>query len=181
MWIKNGYSIPSEKYNVHVYIYTKSKKNAKHVHIQITRHFEKINTICVTFLYTKDQTLYVTRFFMKILKLSFIYKNNDTLLYVTFLYTKDRHFEKSKTISLTFLYTKIRTPWFTRFFMKVLKLAEGGRIFLYAKKCTLCYILYEKKCTLRYVFIYKNHDTLRYIFKWKKCTSSYVLYLKLIV
>ena len=39
-------------------------------------------------LYTKKQTPYVTRFFMKNLKLEFILKKHDTLRYVTFIYIK---------------------------------------------------------------------------------------------
>ena len=69
------------------------------MYIQKSRHFAKSNTICVTFLFTKIQTLYLTQFFMKVFKLAFIYiqkgwhvalrdvfiyKKPDTLRYVIF-------------------------------------------------------------------------------------------------
>ena len=38
----------------------KKKKNTKRFYIQKSRHFAKRKTICVTFLYTKIETLYVT-------------------------------------------------------------------------------------------------------------------------
>ena len=89
------------------FIYTKRKRKWEtFIYKKKSRHFEKSKTICVTFLFTKIQTLYVMRFFMKILKLAFVYKKHDTLRYVTLLYTqKSRHFVKSKTICVTFLYT----------------------------------------------------------------------------
>ena len=51
----------SERHCARVYI-SKAKKNAKRFHIQKARHFLKIKTIFVMFLYTKSQTLYVTQF-----------------------------------------------------------------------------------------------------------------------
>ena len=52
----------------------KAKIIAKRFYILKSRHFPKSKNICVTFLYTKIQTLYVTLFFMNFLKLAFIYK-----------------------------------------------------------------------------------------------------------
>ena len=94
---------------------------------------------------------------------------------------KARHFSKSKTICVTFLYKKIRTLYVMQFFIESLKLAEGGGKFLNAKKMHFalhfnmertmhlalrCYIQQivwhyalhfntKKQCTLRYVFISK--------------------------
>ena len=65
-------------------LYTKSKKIEKRFYIQKVRHFSKSKTIPVTFLYSKSPTLYFTQFFMKFLKLAFIFEMHDTLYYVTF-------------------------------------------------------------------------------------------------
>ena len=53
--------------------YIKKKFLNVYIYMQKARHFAKSKTICVTFLLTKSLTLYVTRFFMKFLKLAFIY------------------------------------------------------------------------------------------------------------
>ena len=53
----------------------------------------------------------------------------------TFYIQKARHFAKSNTISVTFLYTKSKTLYVTLFVMKFLKVA----------------------------LLYKNHDTLHYV------------------
>ena len=74
----------------------KSKQIAKRFYIQKSIHFSKSMTICVTLLYTKIQTLYLTQFLMKSLKLAFIYKKHDTLRYVTFLYTKIQTLRKKQ-------------------------------------------------------------------------------------
>ena len=83
------------------YIYRKLK-NPKHFNIQKFRHFEKYqDNLHHVFIY-KSKTLYVTPFFMNILKLAFVYKKHDTLRYAKFYIQKSRHFAKSKTICLTF-------------------------------------------------------------------------------
>ena len=133
------------------------------IEIQRARWNTQKSKKCETFLYTKSQTLfkkldniryvfiykkpYTWRYgiFIKFLKLEFIYKNHDTLRYVTFYIQKARHFTKSKTIWDTFLYTKIRHFYVTRFFIEFLKFSEGG-------------IFIEKKqCILRDIFILKNN------------------------
>ena len=124
------------------YIY-KKKKNVIHFYIQKSRHLAKSKTIYDTFISTKSHTLFITLFFMNFLKLAFILKNHDTLRYVMFYIQKDRQFEKRKTICVTFLYTKIRPLFVSRFFIEFLKLAErGGGVVC---KKTLCVtFLYEK-------------------------------------
>ena len=96
-----------------------------------------------------------------------------------FYIQKARHFPKINTISVTFLYTKINTLYVTQFFMKILKLE-----FIYKKYETFWYVkflytkiqtLRKKQDNLRYVFRYKNPDTLRYaifhrIFEYKNFT-----------
>ena len=52
---------------------------------------------------------------MKMFKLVFIYKKNDTLRYMTFLYTKVQKLRKKQDNLRYVLYTKIRTLCVTRF------------------------------------------------------------------
>ena len=76
---------------------------------------------------------------------------------------KPRHFEKSKTICVTFLFTKIQTLCFTRFFMKFLNLA-----FIYMQK--------SWHFALHDVFIYKNPDTSK---KSRQYALRFFIYKKL--
>ena len=90
------------------YLYTQQKhlRNV-YLYIQKSRHFLKSKTICVTFLFTKRKTLYVTRFLVKYLILASIYiSNHGTLCSVTFLFTKSQTLQKSKTICVTFFIYK---------------------------------------------------------------------------
>ena len=60
--------------SAHFYIYKKQKKMRNvYIYIQKARHFAKSKTICVTLLFTKSQTLYVTQFSMIFFKLEYIY------------------------------------------------------------------------------------------------------------
>ena len=107
----------------HARLYIQEEKNTRNVSIYKNPDtLQKSKTVSVTF-YIEMQTIYVTQFFIKMLNLAFIYKNHDTLRYVTFLYTKSRYFAKIKTICFTFLYTKIRTFCVTQIFIKILKFA----------------------------------------------------------
>ena len=150
--------MPLDKYvSGHVIFYfsiapTKSKKTDKRFYIQKNGHFAKINTIPVIFLYTKIKTLYFTQFFMKILNFSFIYKNHDTLRYMTFLCTKPHKFlQKQDNFCYFFIYKKW-TFCVTRFFIKFLKLAEGEGHF-YMQKNALCVTsLYPKIMHLELCF-----------------------------
>ena len=94
---------------------------------------------------TKTKTLYVTQFFMKFLKLAFIYKNYDTLRYVTFLYAKIQTLRKKQdNLRYIFIYKK---PEYLRYaiFHGILKLAERGGGFYMQKNNALCVtFLYEK-------------------------------------
>ena len=164
------------KYNVHVHIYIKKQNN------------------CKTFLYAKSHTLfktqdnfrktiYVTQFFLKFLKLEFIYKNHDTLRYVTFLYTKSETLgKKQDNLRYVFIYKNSDTLHYA-IFHGMFEIWGGGGIFYMQKKCTLRYIfICKNKFTLSYVFIHKKPETLRYIFiRKKQCTFHYVLYLKFII
>ena len=60
----------------HFYIYKNQKNCETFIYIQKSRHIAKSKTICVTFLFTKIQTLNVTQFFMKKFNWHlYIYKN----------------------------------------------------------------------------------------------------------
>ena len=120
------------------FIYTKSNFFAKCFYIQKARHFSKSWTISVKFLYIESYTFHVTGFFMKILRLAFIYKKHDTLRYVTFLYTKSQTLRKKQDNLRYVLYTKIRQFCVTRFFIEFLKFAEGGGTFIDLKNNILC-------------------------------------------
>ena len=61
-----------------------------------------------------------------------------------FYIQKYRHFSKSNTICVIFLYAKILTLCVRRFFMEFLKLADGGT-FLYAKKMHFALHFYIQK------------------------------------
>ena len=88
-----------------------------------------------------------------------------------FYIEKARHLKKSKTISVPYLYTKSKTLHVTRFVMTFLKLA-----FIYKKHDNLHYVTFlctnsqtlrKKQDNLRFVFMYKNADTLLYVvFHW---------------
>ena len=107
------------------YRYKKQKLGNDYIYMRDAWHFAKSKIICVTFLFTKSRTLYVTRFFMKFLKLGFIYiyKKHDTLRYVTFLYTKSQTLlKKQDNLRHVFKYnvTKSLTLCVTRFFINTL-------------------------------------------------------------
>ena len=168
------------------YIYKNKIKFKTILYVQKARHFSKSKTLPVTFLYTKSETLYVTRFFMKFLKLAFIYKKHESLRYVTFLYTKIQKLLKKKdNLRYGFIYKNPDTLRYVIFHW-IFEFGGGGRYFykqktmhfalhFYMQKTlkfalrfrTKSLTLYKKQENLRYVFIYKNLDTLRYvIFYW---------------
>ena len=108
----------------------------------------------------------------------------------SFYIQKPGHFAKSKTISVTFLYTGSKKLYFTQFLMKLLRSAFNFKkhdtlryvMFLYTKSRTfrkkqdnLHCVLYTKSGHLlnffnwrRWgeLFIYKNECTMTYIFIW---------------
>ena len=70
--------------------------------------FQKSRQFLLRFYIQK--AIYLTlRDFHEIFEVGIIYQKHDTLRYVTFLYTKDRHFAKSKTICDTFYTQKSGT------------------------------------------------------------------------
>ena len=127
-------------------------------------YIQKVNKIAKRYIYKKGDTskkaiqfplcFYIQKerhFTLSDFSLNFWNWNLYTkskILCVTWLFNiqKSRHSEKSKTICVTFLCSKIWTLCIMRFFIEFLKLAEGGGIFT-------C----KKQCTVRYIFIYKKN------------------------
>ena len=82
---------------------------------------------------------------MKCLKLAFIYKNHDTLRYVTFLYKKNPDTsQKARQFALCFI-KKPMTLCVTRFFIELLKLAKGDGHFCIKKTIHLALHSYMQK------------------------------------
>ena len=118
-----------------------------------------------------------------------IKKHGNVYIYIP----KARHFAKSKTISVMFLFTKIHTLYVTRFFMKFSKLA-----FIYIQKSRhlalrFLYTKIQKLCVTRFacnfwnwkrgeggIFMNKNKCALyvKCLFA-KTFTLRYVLYSKI--
>ena len=132
------------------------------IYIQKAEHFAKGKTICVTFLFTKSPTLYVTRFSWHFWYLHlYIYKKHDTLPYVTFLYTK----------SLTLCVT--RFSWNFWNWQR-----EGA--FLGTKNNALCVeFLYAKNDALSVTFLYTKSPTLCLTFLYFKNNALCVTFLYL--
>ena len=99
---------------------------------------------------------------MKILKLVFILKKNDTLRYVKFIYTKSQTLcKKQDNLRYVFIY-KNPALCVTRFFIEFLKFTEGGDIYFFEKLCTFRDIfILKKQITLRYFAIQKELCTLQ--------------------
>ena len=132
----------SKRQRAHFYMY-KKKKQLRNVYIYLkkSRYFEKSKAICVTFLFTKIQTHYVTRFFVKLLKLEFLYiqKSRHFALQDVFIYKNPDTSKKSRQFALFFLIQNPDTLLYA-IFMEFLKQAEGGEeggIFINKKPCTL--------------------------------------------
>ena len=154
-------------------LYTQKAKKTKRFYIQKARHFSKSKTISVTFLHTKSQT------FMKVLKLAFIFKNHDTLRYVTFIYTKRYTLSKKQdNLWYVFIY-KNPALLFCAIFHWIFEICGGGGTFIYKKNNVLCVIfLYWKtmhfalRCYIQRAWHYALHfnikkkKTLFFMFKY---------------
>ena len=71
--IKKNYNYFHKKKTTCTFLYIQKEKIANCFNIQKGRPFAKSKTIIVTFLYTKNRTLYFTQFLMENLNLAFIY------------------------------------------------------------------------------------------------------------
>ena len=144
--------------------------------VRFTIHFEKRKTISVTFLYTKRRTIYFTLFFMKFLKLAFIYKKAwHFALRDVFIYKNPDTSQKAQQFALCFY---IQNPDTLRYaiFHWIFEICGGGGHFYFQKTIHFAlhfYIQQIMNFALR--FIYTICDTMRYIFIFKKrCTFRYV-------
>ena len=172
------------------------------MYIQKAGQFSKSKTICVTFLFTKSQTLSVYAIFRVIFETGinlYIQKLWHFALCHVFIYNKPETSEKSKTICVTFFYMQETWHFALRDFswnfwnwrrgdhfykQKTMHFAlnfymqkkSPSVTFLCTNIQTLCVtFLYWKHCTLRYVAICKEPDTMRYILISKKqCTFCYI-------
>ena len=120
-------------------------------------------------LYTKSATLYVTQFSWKCWSWHLYTKSTKLCGTWRFNIQKSRPFAKSKTICVTFLYTKILTLCVTQLFIEFLKLAEGGGIFICKKNALCVAFLYAKYNAFCVTFLYTKILTLCFTFLyWKK-------------
>ena len=124
----------SERQRAHFYIY-KKQKNAKLLYIQKARHFT------------------LRTYSWKFWSWHLYKKTHSNLRDVKFLYTKSRHFAKSRKICITFLYTKTLTLCVTRFLLNFWNWRRWRDI-----------LICKKQCTMRHIFISKKQRTLRYVF-----------------
>ena len=104
----------------------KSKIVAKRLYI-----YTKSLTISVPFLFTRSQTLYVTRFFMKCLKLAFIFIQIVRQFALQDVLNKKGLTLQKQHDSLRYV-LKLKRPdsLLNAVFHRILKLAEGGGIFI---------------------------------------------------
>ena len=115
--------------------------------------YKKQDNLRYDFIHKKHHTLRYAIFHENFEVGIFIQKTWHFALRDILIYKTPDNSKKSRQFALRF-YTKIVTLCVTRFFIKVLKLAEeGGGILICPKKCTLSYIFIRKKqCTLYYIF-----------------------------
>ena len=126
-------------------VYRKAEKMSNVFIYRKTDTLQKVRQFMLRFYIQKRMTLYVMQFFMKILQLVFIYKKHDTQRYVTFLCTKRRTLSKKQdNLRYVFIY-KIWTLCITRFFIELLKLAEGEGNFYTHKKMHFALHFYIRK------------------------------------
>ena len=181
----------SERKIAPYHIYKKQKK-LRHVYMykKKARHFSKSTTICVPFLLTKSQTLYVTRFFMNFLKLAFMHIQKAWYFALhDVIYTKSLKLRKKQdNLRHVFLYTESLTLCITRFFIEFLKFAEGGRHFYIGKTMHLELNLCMKRTvhfTLRFfirkarhfasICFYPKNNALCVMFLYLKFILHYIL------
>ena len=153
----------SEIQRASFYIYKKQKKCKTFIYIRKSRHFAKSKTVCVTLLFTKYQTLYVSQFFMKFLKLGFLYTKNMTLCVTwSFYIQKTRHFKKSKIICVKFLIYKNSDTLRYAIFHGMFVIGGGGRGAFSWKKNNSLFVkfLYAKNIALSVTFLYTKSQTL---------------------
>ena len=168
-----------------LYIEKANKLPNSYIYIQKACHFAKSQTICVAFLFTKSQTLYVTQFFMSFLRQAFIYiqKPWNFALRHIYIYIKPDTPKIARQIAVRFLIYKTLTLCVMLFFMEFLKLAEGGGAFLYTKTFHFALIFYFPKTMpflLRF-FINKARKFVSHFYMKTNSLCVTFLYLKFII
>ena len=110
---------PESKDNAHVYIHKKQKKLRN------------------VFIYKKSYT-WRYGIFMKFLKLAFIFKNHDTLCYVTFLFTKSLTLRKKQdNLRYVFIYKNPAVLLYAIFHW-IFEISGGGGTYIRKKNNVLC-------------------------------------------
>ena len=150
-------------------MYTKSKKMFN-VYIYTKREtiFKKQDNLHYVFIYKKPDTLRYA-IFIKLLKLAFIYTKTIKLcVMLRFILKKKRHFEKTKTIWVTFIYIYKASHFalreFSWYFWNWRR--RGGDV--KKKKCTSVKFQHSKNNALSVRFLYTKILTLRVTFLYKK-------------
>ena len=143
--------LPSAKDNVHVFIYTKSKKTPNVFIYKNPDNLKKARQFPLRIYIHNARHLRLRDFLWKFWSWHLYTKSMTLCVTWRFYIEKPWYFAKSKIICVTFLYKKIRTLYVTQFFVEFLKLAEeGGNFYLPKKQCNLRYIFTcKKQCTLR--------------------------------
>ena len=156
---------------MHVFLFTKSKKNAKRLYIYTKSEtlFKKQDNLRYVFIHKNPDTLRYA-IFMNFLKLAFIYiqKAWHFLLCDVFIYKTPETSKKTILFALSFLYAKSLTLSVTQFLIEFLKwLEEGGHFFI---KKTMHFALhfYMKKNSLSVKFLYTKSETLCVTFLYEK-------------
>ena len=174
IYINVNYNYYHQKNTTCIY---KKQNKLKRLYTKIqTLHKNQDNLRYIS--YTKSPTLYGTRFFMKILKLAFIYKKHDTLRCVNFLYSKSQTLCTKKTICVTYLCTK---AWhfplrdFSWNFWN--RRRGGGGIFVYKKNALCVTFVYSKNNLLCVTFVYTKILTLCVTFVCAKNNALCVTFL----
>ena len=147
----------NERQRARFYIYENKINFLNLFKIQKERYIAKSNTISLMFLYTKSQTPYLKRFFVKFLKLAFIYKKHDTLCYGMFLYTKILTLRKKQdNLRYVFMLKNPDTLHYAIFHW-IFEICAGGWKILIAKNNALCVtFLYAKNNALWVTFLYQK-------------------------
>ena len=110
-----------------------------------TRHFANKMTICVTVLYTENQTTLRCAIFIEFLK----WRRGGDILYA-----------KNNALFVTFLYPKVNALFVNFLHKKILTLCV---IFLYARNNVLCVTILYPICLVYYWYLTINARTIRAI------------------
>ena len=158
----------SKRQRAHLYMYKNQKNRNVYKYIQKARYCTKSKIICVTFSFTKIHTLYVTRFFMKFLKVAFIYiqKAWHFALRYVFIYKNPDTSKKARKFALRLYIYKNPDAWRYTIYHGIFEIGGGeggGEEFLW-KKNALCikFQLKKKHFPLRFYLQKAQHFVLHF-------------------